>query len=84
VGVRQYHGLNTGGIEGKIPVPPPGLVTFALKQAAVEQQSPTLDRDQMLGAGYGLSRPVKSNLHEVTSIWCGDRTVPLPGVRCVL
>ena len=39
VGVRQHHGLNVGGIKGKIPVPLPGLLALALIQAAIQEEA---------------------------------------------
>ncbi len=57
--MRQHHGLDTGGVKGKIPVSSPGFVTLALIQAAVEEQALSVDPEQMLGAGYRLAAPLK-------------------------
>ena len=63
VSVRQQHRVDFRGIEVEIAVAFVSFLTPALEQAAFQQQSVTVHPQQVLRAGYGLGRAVKSDFH---------------------
>src|SRR3972149_4528228 len=63
VGMRQDEGVDRNRLKREVEVSFVGVVAAALVEAAIQQQSMTVDPEQMARASHRLSGPMKRDLH---------------------